>query len=360
VATFGYLVYLLRANAPYRAKELQRLSAIGDADDDLLELVDASLRAMQSKYVKEENTAEGYRIKTVVRKGRTLEVRINKGPQGAAGEAYDVQNNTSMPTTANQALLSGLRATFILPMDSYFGLLFVERIGVRHLKQAIYDQAIRPAAQGTGMVIHVESFAEAKDWKTLLDPQQTLRVSELLEVKESGEDASTLEQTKLTIVAEGGLVKKASQSLKSAIVDRVKYRELRLDKLAALAPLKERQATPDAFSVEDDAEVKKLTAELNGLRKAPTVSADFQSALQQAVPVSKINLRHRSYTVATGIDRPERTFSVEGDNLPQFVYQTQKRLGDGALRNTWLAHAESILAARNVSLLPGWSKGPST
>lgn len=135
---------------------------------------------------------------------------------------------------------------FVIPVDSYFGLMFVERIGLRHLREVIRSEAVVPAAHATGTVIHVESFAEAKDWESLLKPQQTLRVTEILEVRESGHDSSTASApTMVRIVAEGGLVAMASEKIKRTVLDRVLNREHRFDTMAALAPLKEREANPN-------------------------------------------------------------------------------------------------------------------
>jgi hypothetical protein len=118
-------------------RNLQRLSALGDADDDLLALLEDKLAQLGTKYVREEKSAEGYRIKSLKRRGRTLSVLINKGPQGSGGEAYNVETDESIETTTAQALLSGLRGMFVIPVDSYFGLMFVERIGVRHLREVM-------------------------------------------------------------------------------------------------------------------------------------------------------------------------------------------------------------------------------
>lgn len=358
MATYGYLVYLLRANEPHRVRNLQRLSALGDADDDLLALLEDKLAQLGTKYVREEKSAEGYRIKSLKRRGRTLSVVINKGPQGSGGEAYNVETDESIETTTAQALLSGLRGMFVIPVDSYFGLMFVERIGVRHLREVMRSEAVVPAAHGTGVVIHVESFAEAKDWESLLKPQQTLRVTEILEVRESGHDSSTAsEPTVVRIVAEGGLVAMASEKIKRTVLDRVLNREHRFDTMAALAPLKEREAMKDGFSVEDAVEVKRLTEQLAELRQTPQVEGQLKAVLRRAIPVVKQKqLKHKSYEVATGVSRPERTFSVERDSLPVFVYETQERLTDSGLRKTWLAHAESILKARHVTLPNGWDK----
>jgi len=94
LATYGYLVYLLRANEPHRVRNLQRLSALGDADDDLLALLEDKLAQLGTKYVREEKSAEGYRIKSLKRRGRTLSVLINEGPQGSGGEAYNVETTS--------------------------------------------------------------------------------------------------------------------------------------------------------------------------------------------------------------------------------------------------------------------------
>src|SRR4051794_35747512 len=120
MATFGYLVYVVRANPPHRSKELYRMSSVGESGEDILDVAHDHLRALGPGYHREERESEGFRVKALDRQGRTLSVTINKGPEGATGETYDLDTQESRATTERQALLSGLRAMFVLPQDSYY------------------------------------------------------------------------------------------------------------------------------------------------------------------------------------------------------------------------------------------------
>jgi hypothetical protein len=357
MAAFGYLIYLLRVNQPHRAKELQRLSAAGDNDDDLLDLIQNNLVALGPGYQREPKTAEGYRVKLVDRRGRSLFVRLNKGPEGAPGETYNVETEESIETTEKQAQLSGLRALFVIPKDSYYGLLFVERVGVRHLKEVMANVAIRPAGQQSGVVTRIESFAEAKDWAAELAGKQALRMSELLEVTSTAQDASTPDDTTVRVITEGGLLKQASGKIKEKITERLEAREGRLDALARASDLaRKRAATKDAFTVQDEAELQALTESIAAMNKPLPVDEDLQGTLSGLVPVDRSMLKHKRFDVSLGTERAERTFVIESDAVPQFVYELGGRLTDAGLRDAWTAHAESILSNRGVTLPAGWNK----
>ncbi len=283
-AAFGYLVFLLRVNQPMRAKELQRLSAAGDNDDDMLALIRGNLDALGERYHRIPEAAEGYRVKAVEPLGRALFVKLNKGSEGTPGETYDIDTEESIETTERQAQLSGLRALFVIPKDSYFGLMLIERVGRRHLKQVLDDVAIRPAGQRAGVVTRVESFAEVRDWEAELANKQVLRVSELLEVRESTTDASTPADALVTVAAEGRLLSRATERLKPLFISRARAREHRLDQLAQASALAERRRTAgkDAFTVQDEQALKELTDQIAAGRQAPPLDADLQETLQAA------------------------------------------------------------------------------
>lgn len=88
----------------------------------------------------------------------------------------------------------------VIPTDSYYGLLFVERVGGRHLKSLLCEIAVRPGIRQGGAVSRVESFAQARDWRVLLADHEVLRVSELLG-GDSATDASTPNDTKVKVEA---------------------------------------------------------------------------------------------------------------------------------------------------------------
>jgi hypothetical protein len=334
---------------------MHRLSAAGDNDDDLLGLIEDKLTALGSAYQREDKSSEGYRIKEVERRNRTLYVRVNKGPEGSPGETYDVETEESRETTEKQAQLSGLRALVAIPKDSYYGLLFVERIGVRHLKEVLAGVAVIAAAREVGVVPRIESFAELADWEAELADKQAWRVSELLEVTSSAEDASTPKDSVVHVSAQGGMVARQSEKLKSALVRRIKQREERLDLLSRASDLAlVRKASADAFTVQNEAELKALTKLISDADKS--TDADLNTVLSELVPVSREGLKHRRFDVAIGATGPERTFVVESNAVPQFVYQVGGRLTDTGLRDAWVAHAEKIFKNRGVTVPKNWAK----
>ncbi len=358
MAAFGYLIYLLRVNQPMRPRELQRLSAAGDNEDDLLTLIKDNLDALGEQYHRLPKAAEGYRVKLVESRGRALFVKLNKGPEGSPGETYDIDTEESIETTERQAQLSGLRGLFVIPKDSYYGLLFVERVGIRHLKEVLTDVAIRPGGQRAGVVTRVESFAEAKDWEAEFADQQALRISELLEVTDSSSDASTPTDTLVRVSAEGGQVRRATELIKAQIRRRLAAREQRLDVLAQASALAERRRTAsrDAFTVQDEQEFKRLTDEIAAMDRPAPVDDDLQQTLSSVLPVERQHAQHKRFDVGLGTDRAERTFTIESDAVPQFVYELGGRRVDTALRDSWIAHAETILKNRGVTLPDDWAK----
>lgn len=371
MATFGYLVYLLRANAPHRSRALYRLTSCGPGSHDLLDVLHKQITELGEDYHSDERSADGYRIREADRSGRSLWLRINKGPEGGRGETYDTETGISVDTNERTALLSGLRSQIFIPENSYFGLLFVERIGVRNLKELLYATAMKPSSHYTESVIRVEAFAESEDWRRELQSQQALRVSEILYSAEGGQDDSTPQDTVVRVVTEGPGLRRASQGIKTLITDRLARRDKRLDALARIAPVENRrkivdeknsegghtvykQAPRSIFTVQDEAEYQALVTELVGLEREEDSDSDLRAALETVSPVNREHLRTKRFEVGIGNERPEKTFVLEGDAMPQFVYETGARLQDFQLRNLWEAHASKILRNRGVRLPADW------
>lgn len=362
MAAHGYLVYLLRINKPYRNKVLQRLSSAGDTGDDLLELIGARLEELGHGFYRDDKTSEGFRVKEVARAGRAVYVRFNKGPSGSPGETFDEETQESVETTERQALLSGLRAFLVVPKDSYYGLLFVEKVGRRHLKEVLTEVAIKPAAQRAGVVMRIESFAELKDWEAELGQKQVLVVSELLVPTSSGEDASTPDDSTVTVTATGGRVRGVTDRLQGILSKRLTGREKRLDDLATASGLeRKRVAEPDAFTVQNAQELAAATQRVVDAEKAPAPAVDpeLKAALDGLVPADREGLAHKRYEVSVGERRVERTFVIESDAVPQFTYQLGGRLEDDALVKVWKQHALGILKNRRVQLPADWDKDPA-
>ena len=354
-AVFGYLVYIVRANEPHLPRYLRRLSDLEAGDT--LQLATRALESMGLGYHRDFWSSDGFRIKEIGRTGRAVFVKINKGPEGATGEAFDTQTGESVETTETQALLSGLRAMLVMPLDCYYGLLFVERVSGRHLKSLLSEIFVKPGVRQGGGVPRIESFAQARDWRVLLADHQVLRVSELL-AGGSDVDASTPNDSRVKVEASGGFVSDARAKVADAFAGRAERRQRRLAQEVVVADEedKRRHAEGPGVTLMDDDEFQAELRKLDALSDPEQDELDLAELIAEAVPVGRQGLKHEQYTVATrGPTGGERTFVIESNAIPQFVYELGGRLTDGGLRQTWLAHAEEMLQALGVTLSPGWA-----
>lgn len=356
MAAYGYLIFLLRASVSHRPVELYRTNAVGQAGLDLLDVFDDRVDGLGHGYHPIDRTAEGFRVKETQRAGRTLWMKINRGPgEGQPGETYDLDTDQSTETTERQALLSGLRAMFFLPRDSYYGLLFVERVGRRHLRDLLNDFVIRPSSSVVGSTLRVESFAEISDWQRELAPLSVLRVSEMLVKSESGADPSTVDDTLVTISAEGGQLHKLSSGMKNLFASRIRRRDAQMEALSRSSELGERRRTAerDGVAFQDEEEYKQARDAVQALNVASDHPDGLTAALDRVVPVDRSNYDHQRYEFALGEKRVERNIIVERDTIPQFIYEMKGRPYDGGLRNTWTQHAATILSNQGVQLPAG-------
>ena len=361
-ATFGYLVFLVRVAVAHRPRALERMNHCGPDGQDLHALVTEAFEAMGAGFRAESGTAEGFRRKEFKTSGRAAWVKINKGPAGIEGETYDMDTEEFVETSERQALLSGLRAMFILPENSYYGVLFVERIGRRNLKQLLQNWVIEPITLGLReSIVRIEGFAEASDWQLLLADKQVLQVSELLRAG-PGDDASTAQDRTVKVTITGGALRNLSERLRQMIVERVQRRNDKAELVTETARLTtKRQAEADAFTVEDKEELDAVTARLDDLNSHEERSfADLLADLNPVDNPTEQGLVHSAYEVSVGTRRPERVFSVERESVPQLVYETGRRLSDTELWSYWVSHAETILNNRGVSLPAGWAGSDPT
>ena len=373
MAAHGYLAYLVRVSPPHRTRNLQRLSAMGVPAKDLLIELRAELRTLGATFYKNPSKAEGFRLHSSDNHGRSTFIRLRRGPVGNPGETFDVDSGASSETGDNTALLSELRAAFFVPEDSYFGFLFVERNGGRHLKDLIYQRIIVPIAKRNTMIIRVEAFAETDDWKKELAGQQVLRVTEVLRKTDSAQDDSTVDDTIVKISAEGLGLTRMSQDIKDLLFNLLDRRRSRYLIEAGIAPLGARKkvlstvkkrdgstvermkdAPKSVFTVADAQELDALVAELERVKSGTGTAHDLRDQLEAALPVDRDGLESRRLEVGLGEERAEKTFVLETDSVPQLVYELQKRLLDIELQRTWEAHAERFLASLGVSVPAGW------
>jgi len=337
---------------------LQRLSEVGAERDDLYEVIEESFTSMGRGF-RTEGSAEGFRLKEIDKAGRTIWVKINKGPAGIEGEAFDIDTNESIETTERQALLSGLRAMFVIPKDSFYGLLFIERIGRRNLREVLENWIIKPSSHHLGeSLVRIEGFAEASDWRSILADKELLRVSEVLKSTDSGQDASTADDRVVNISVSGTAVRRGTERMRDMIANRASRRENRVDLVAENSRLEEKKhrAEADAFTVQDEAALAAVTEALARLDTSLTREDSLASFLAELTPDAGEGLEHHSYDVTIGERHPERVFSVERDSIPQFVYELgTRRLTDVEMRALWIDHAGTILTNRGVTLPRGWA-----
>lgn len=356
MAAHGYMVFLVRSHPKGRPRELTPLDSIGESGEDLAELLHVSLRHLGEDYHAEEKTSEGFRLKELQPKDfdknrRDLWVKINKGPQGAAGEAYHLDTGDTIETTERQALLSGLRAYFMIPKNSVFGLLFVERVGRRHLRNVLLEKAVTPSSIAADCIVRLEGFAESADWRRELSGKKAIRVTEVLHRTSSADDQTTMDDAIIRVTTEGAAVSAAGGAILDLVERRAAEREGSLRLARLLAPLlRAKRAAKEhhkvSFTAEDANELKELEEALDAAR-AGVADKDLASALGELIPVDRESVEHRRFDVAVGEERVERTFSVERDSIPQFVYETKPGLPDAVLKKAWAAHAERIFKLLN-------------
>jgi hypothetical protein len=359
MVAFGYYVHLVRAAKLFNPAQLYRLNEAGDAGDDILTVIHDQIGYLGAGYHSQAGTSEGFRVRENAPYGRTLWLKVNRGPEGVPGETYDRDNNVSTDTTERIALLSGIRAMLALPVDSYLGLLFCEKVGTRHLKDLVREAGTQPAAAATGAHITLESFAELRDWQREIAPLTAIRISETLAVRDSGDDASTKKSTTVNVIAEGGLVERATERVKGIFLDRVGRRDERLEILKHSSQLGERrrQAEADGVAFQEEAEYQADLRQLRALNVADEYEPELGSLVSQVVPIDRDAAEHKGFSVDLGPERgPSRNIAIEGNRIPLFKYELAARLSDGALRNTWTAHAERIFNNRGVSLPATWAQ----
>ncbi|OII21692.1 hypothetical protein BIV03_14360 [Curtobacterium sp. MCBA15_016] len=339
---------------------------------DLLGRISDELQAIGDGFHHNEILAEGFRVKRNNPFGRSTLLWMRRGPVGNPGEAYDIDTGDEVETGLNTALLSELRAGFYIPEGSYFGFLFVERVGGRHLKDLIYKHIILPIAKALDVAIRVDAYAETDDWRKELAGQQVLRVTEVLNMTATKEDASTLdEDMSVRVAAEGHVLSRMTGDVKKLLFDALDRRHAEYRLLAQVAPLESRRsiwgdvtrngekkqgwkpAPRSAFTVADSEELSAQLLELEALR-GNSAPQDLLEQLQNLVPVDRSELESKRLEVAFGDKAPQKNFVVESDRLPQLVYPLKGRLTDVELQRLWEAQAEAFLGRLGVTLPDGW------
>lgn len=372
MVAYGYLAYLIRIAPPNRPRYLQRLGEFGPDGLDFLLEIERELKDLGDTFYRNDGLAEGYRLKSFIRRGRSIHLKMRRGPVGNPGEMLDVESLESVEAGTTKALLSEFRAAFYVPRDSYYGFLFVERIGGRHLKDLLYRLVARQISARTFMGVRVEGFALTDDWRAELAGKQVMRVTEVLSPLDSAHDPSTVEDLTVRVSAEGAGLTARDGDLKDRIFELLERKQEELRQLVKIAPLEARRkvmgethrrdgtvirelkaAPRDAFTVADEEEWRTLVAEIEALRQGPS-SADLEADLQSVLPIDRAEYESRRVEVSFGQDRPEKTFVVAGDRVPQLVYEFSDRLLDTPLRQAWDATSAQFLRGIGATLPAQW------
>jgi hypothetical protein len=372
VVAYGYLAYLIRIAPPNRPRYLQRLSEFGPERLDLLTEVEQELQSLGDRFFRNEGMAEGFRLKSYDIRGRSISLKMRRGPVGNPGEMLDVESLESVEAGETKALLSEFRASFYIPRDSYYGLLFVERIGGRHLKDLLYQLIAKQISVRTFMGVRMEGYALTDDWRKELAGKQVLRVTEVLAPSDTAHDPSTVEDLTVRVSAEGAGLTARDGDLKDRIFELLERKQEELRQLVRIAPLEARRkvigethrrdgsvvrelkkAPRDAFTVADEDEWRTLVEEIEALRHRPS-SVDLEADLQAMLPIDRDEYESRRVEVSFGQDRPEKTFVVAGDRVPQLVYEFSGWLTDTPLRQAWDATSAQFLQGLGVAIPSQW------
>ena len=98
--------------------------------------------------------------------------------------------------------------------------------------------------------------------------------------------------------------------------------------------------------------------QVRGLEDNGPVDQQLDAQLSDLIPFDTSDYEHQRYEVVFGDRRPERPFTVERGELPQFVYELgSDRLRDEELRQTWVTHAERVFRAYRTPLPGSWARG---
>jgi hypothetical protein len=328
----SYIVYAVRANVPHRARKLKCLTELGSDKLDLLHATHERLAAFGDSYIDRED--EGLTIQELRPDGRTLFIRAVRGQVGSPGTVYDRDTGKHTRRTERQPALNELRAFFVLPEGSVYGLLFVEVQGNKHLKDVVDEYAITPIAKATKMTINLGSWGEAADWKKDLAGKVPLRVTETLDRESNPGGTSEVETTRARVVIEGrGMVAKAVD-VAAVVTGRAERRD------------EEHRALYRAAILDPETEEERQAlAEVAELRKAKPVVSDVEAALGDYMPIAaRQDFVHKTWTIGFGTDhKTDRTVILERGGLPQFRYETAAaRLLDSDLLTLWRGHAVDI------------------
>jgi len=368
----GYLVYLVRATVPRRTRRLIRMDNLDGSGLDLLTEAARHVASLGLGLVS-SSEEEGFRVRECAGTGRALWLRINQGPRRVPGEVWDDDVQAATDLTDAQSALSELRGMLVVPAGAHFGLLFVERVARRHLREIVKEHVLDPIGIENGLLIRASAFADGADWRRDLAGKQVLRVGQLLKRETTAATpADDPEEAFVDISVQGTALRSRTEALKDRFFRRA---DRQAEKLRALIRASEAADQADAIErarlsdqqlqrqspqteaalVDDEREI---TAQLRELEEAERGDVGVGAELAGLIPAEFEGFDHKRWEISFGEQRPERTFVLERDSMPQFLYELGgDRLPDTALRETWRAHAERIFRDFGDPLPRGWSGG---
>jgi len=227
----------------------------------------------------------------------TLLIEGEAGTYGADGSMVQVQTGAGRPFGVNEASMIPLRACLMTFPAERYGLLISERRGARTFRYEIERSLLKPAAQQGGVTIAIEAHMDPKAWGQFLKDADVASVKAVYRSTRLEDYLPTVStQPKLTLSAEGPLASRLGKSFLRGVIDRVSGK-----------------TAPDAILVGD------LT------------------------PRDVDNYERERVTIKAENGGLKRTITVEADGVPQWVYETGKRLSLAAAQDSWLAQAEELI-----------------
>jgi hypothetical protein len=368
----GYLVYMVRATVPRRTRRLIRLDNLDDSGMDLLTEAARHVASLGPGLVASSED-EGFRVRECAGTGRALWLRVSQGPRRVPGEVWDDDAQQATDLTEAQSALSELRGMLVVPTGAHFGLLFVERVARRHMREIVKEHVLDPIGLENALLVRSAAFADGADWRRDLAGKQVLRVGQVLKRETTAETpADNPEEAFVDISVQGTALRSRTEALKDRFFRRADRQTERLQALiraseaadqadaiehARIADQQIQRATSQrqAATVEEEREISE---QLRALEDAERQDVGIGSELAGLIPAEFEGFDHKRWEISFGEVRPERTFVLERDSMPQFLYELGgDRLPDSALRQAWRAHAERIYRDFGDPLPRGWSEG---
>lgn len=300
MAAVGYVVFTVRAYVRNRPGMIRPLDDLDGNGADVLTHVVQIAKSLAQRPEPATNVVDeqAFGIDRVVALGRHAVIHGESGPYGHPGRTAHIDTGRGRPFDDRTAAMIRLRAMLVVPHDADIGLLLCERLGNRHLKASLDEHVFGPVGRARGVRFEIATCADPAAWS------EYLRQAEIREVtyvwrSTRAEDRSPIRRNAgvIKMTAGGGVARRVGGAIVAALRENPQIVEIR----------EEPELTPRADAVE------------------------------RALVEVKVSNYGR-----------ERTIVIARDEFPQFVYETERRLTDGAIIELWRAHAEELLSRLGV------------